>query len=253
MGGDGDAKLGAQPFDGPEAGHRFFDVGQARLRDAGEKAARLLDAETHVGVYRHLDVGADCLAHRPHHADLACRRVESDLELEHGSARLLHRIGGDFGHDAGDLGVRMALVGIYGVGIGDEGRAFAYRPAQEPVEGHPRLLAGDVPECLFDGGEGVALGRIFGIAVIEGRLGEAGVANRAAVVGGQADDGVGEAFVDDACPPVAPRLPQPQDAGLGLDLDDGAFDVGELHFGEGGDARHRNVDGRRPNGFDLHV
>ena len=122
--------------------------------DSGEEAPRLLHAEAHVGVDSEVDVRSERRAHRAHGLDLAGDRVQADLELEHGGAGGGDGALGDTGHDARHLGLLVALGGIDRVGVGDERRPRAHRPAEQAKQRLAGRLAGDIPQGQLHRGEG---------------------------------------------------------------------------------------------------
>ena len=208
--------------------------------------------KAHVGVHREVHIGSDRLVHRPDHPDLAGRGVKTHLELEHPRAGRLDPLGGDVGHDAGDLGVGPALGRVHRVGVGDERRPIACRAAEQIVERPAGIPAGDVPERDLDARKRVPIGQILRIAVVEGLGRQARVTNRAVVRHRESHHRRREPLVDDAGAERAPHLPEAGYAGVRLDFHDGDGDVRDHALRVRGHAGHRHLDGGGVNGFDLH-
>ena len=190
--------------------------------------------------------------HRPDHPDLAGRGVKPHLELEHPRAGRLDPIGGDVGHDAGDLGVGPALGRVHRVGVGDEGCPIPDRAAQQIVERPAGVPAGNVPERDLDAGERVPIGQVLRIAVVEGFGRQARIPDRAVIRHRESHHRRREPLVDDAGAERAPHLPEAGHAGVRLHLDDGDGDVRDHALRVRGHAGDRHLDGGRANGLDLH-
>ena len=252
VGGHRHPEVAAQPFDHPESGHRLLDVGEGQVRGTGEEAAGGFHREPHVGVDREIDLGADRLVHRLRHPDLAGRRVEADLELEHPGTGRLDPLGRDAGHDAGDFRVGPALGRIHRVGVGHERRPLPRRAAQQLVERLTRVPAGNVPERDLDAGERVPIGEQLGVAVVEGLGRQARIAYRAVIRHREPHHGSREPLVDDARAERAPRLAEAGYPGVRLHFDDSDGDMRDHALRVGCDPSHRDFNGGRANGCDFH-